>query len=220
MWVDMSGEQVVREHKTGVTCIMKYFPYSYWSKDYQRKVMGVVLDARNKPRYMLSGHWDDGVEVCQVIAPDVPALADCSLSAASSPASGSASTGANGGSASTASSSGRSRRKPAAASGGNEDGEQSDEDEESNGASAPSSQNGNVSFSAAQRVFQSSLKTGPPRISWKLKKPPYVISPHSNFSRCTSEECVLNRGSHSKRSKREKFFSLCEFSNFCVTIRK
>ena len=178
MWVDMSGEQVLREHKTGVTCIMKYFPYSYWSKDYQRKVMGVVLDARNKPRYMLSGHWDEGVEVCQVLGADVPALrpqADLNASASTA----SASVG-----------SGSSRRKARASlapgagaavgAGAAEDGEQPDEDDEASSASAstgtPVSQNGNVSFSAAQRVFQSSLKTAPPRISWKLKRPPYALS--------------------------------------------
>lgn len=38
LWVDNHGEMTIENHKTGDKCHLKYLPYSYFSRDSQRKV--------------------------------------------------------------------------------------------------------------------------------------------------------------------------------------
>jgi hypothetical protein len=42
-------------HTTKDVCKLKYFQYSYFSKDIPRKVTGVITDANSQARWVLSG---------------------------------------------------------------------------------------------------------------------------------------------------------------------
>lgn len=42
-------------HTTKDVCKLKYFQYSYFSKDVPRKVTGVITDANSQARWVLSG---------------------------------------------------------------------------------------------------------------------------------------------------------------------
>jgi hypothetical protein len=42
-------------HTTNDVCKLKYFPYSYFSKDVPRKVTGVVTDVNGQARWVLTG---------------------------------------------------------------------------------------------------------------------------------------------------------------------
>jgi hypothetical protein len=42
-------------HTTKDVCKLKYFPYSYFSKDVPRKVTGVVTDVNGQARWVLTG---------------------------------------------------------------------------------------------------------------------------------------------------------------------
>ena len=42
-------------HTTKDVCKLKYFPYSYFSKDPPHKVTGVITDSSNQARYVLTG---------------------------------------------------------------------------------------------------------------------------------------------------------------------
>ncbi|KAM3963898.1 LOW QUALITY PROTEIN: oxysterol binding protein [Aphomia sociella] len=69
LWVDNHGDMdIVGEAgpAAGYVAHLKYQPYSYFSKDTQRKVTGVIKDPQGVPRYVLQGHWDDRVEVAPV----------------------------------------------------------------------------------------------------------------------------------------------------------
>ncbi|XP_052751853.1 oxysterol-binding protein 2 isoform X2 [Galleria mellonella] len=69
LWMDNHGDMdIVGEAgpATGYVAHLKYQPYSYFSKDTQRKVTGVIKDPQGVPRYVLQGHWDDRVEVAPV----------------------------------------------------------------------------------------------------------------------------------------------------------
>ncbi|XP_077574822.1 oxysterol-binding protein 1-like [Stigmatopora nigra] len=67
LWIDQSGEIDVLNHKTGDRCHLKFSPYSYFSRDVQRKVTGVVTDAEGKAHYVLSGTWDDKLELSRIL---------------------------------------------------------------------------------------------------------------------------------------------------------
>jgi len=38
LWVDHHGEMDIKNHKTGDNCHLKYYPYSYFSREKPRKV--------------------------------------------------------------------------------------------------------------------------------------------------------------------------------------
>ena len=42
-------------HTNKDVCKLKYFPYSYFSKDVPRKVTGVITDANSQARWVLTG---------------------------------------------------------------------------------------------------------------------------------------------------------------------
>lgn len=42
-------------HTTKDVCKLKYFQYSYFSKDVPRKVTGVITDVNSQARWVLSG---------------------------------------------------------------------------------------------------------------------------------------------------------------------
>lgn len=50
----------------GIKCHLKYIPYSYFTRDSQRRVKGVVMDASGSVRWIINGTWDDQVEIAPV----------------------------------------------------------------------------------------------------------------------------------------------------------
>ncbi|XP_044514819.1 oxysterol-binding protein 2 [Gracilinanus agilis] len=67
LWIDQTGDIEIINHKTKDKCLLKFTPYSYFSKDYTRKVTGVVTDSKEKAHYVLSGSWDEKMECSKVI---------------------------------------------------------------------------------------------------------------------------------------------------------
>uniref|UniRef100_A0A8C9RLD0 Oxysterol-binding protein n=1 Tax=Scleropages formosus TaxID=113540 RepID=A0A8C9RLD0_SCLFO len=67
LWIDQSGEIDVVNHRTGDRCHLKFAPYSYFSRDVARKVTGVVTDKDGKAHFVLSGTWDEKMEVSRVM---------------------------------------------------------------------------------------------------------------------------------------------------------
>ncbi|XP_025965014.2 oxysterol-binding protein 1 [Dromaius novaehollandiae] len=72
LWIDQSGEIEIVNHKTGDKCILKFVPYSYFSRDVARKVTGEVTDPTGKVHFVLLGTWDEKMDCYKVI----PAVGD------------------------------------------------------------------------------------------------------------------------------------------------
>ncbi|XP_066593979.1 oxysterol-binding protein 1 isoform X2 [Prorops nasuta] len=76
LWVDQSGDMDIVNHKEGVKCHLKYIPYSYFSRDSQRKVKGVVMNSNKEVKWVVQGTWDAKIEIAPVISssgtPDNP----------------------------------------------------------------------------------------------------------------------------------------------------
>ena len=70
LWVDQSGEIVVKEHKTGATARVKFHPYSYFSRETPRRVTGGVFSADGTPKYELQGTWDNSMSCAEVLSSD------------------------------------------------------------------------------------------------------------------------------------------------------
>lgn len=66
LWVDQSGDMDITNHKDGVHCHLKYIPYSYFSRDSQRKVKGVVMNANKEVKWVVQGTWDTKIEIAPV----------------------------------------------------------------------------------------------------------------------------------------------------------
>uniref|UniRef100_A0A670YPD2 Oxysterol-binding protein n=1 Tax=Pseudonaja textilis TaxID=8673 RepID=A0A670YPD2_PSETE len=66
LWIDQSGEIEILNHKTNERCILKFVPYSYFSRDVARKVTGEVLDPSGKVHFMLLGTWDEKIDCFKV----------------------------------------------------------------------------------------------------------------------------------------------------------
>lgn len=45
LWVDQTGDMIITNHKDGSKCRLSYIPYSYFTRDSQRKVC--VEDIQN-----------------------------------------------------------------------------------------------------------------------------------------------------------------------------
>lgn len=70
LWVDHHGEMDIKNHKTGDNCHLKYYPYSYFSREKPRKVTGVVTDQNEAAKWVITGTWDTQMEVAQVLQVD------------------------------------------------------------------------------------------------------------------------------------------------------
>ena len=68
LWVDQSGDMEIVEHKKGIKCHLKYIPYSYYSRDSQRKVKGVVMNANKEVKWVVQGNWDNKMEIAPVLS--------------------------------------------------------------------------------------------------------------------------------------------------------
>ncbi|XP_076177462.1 oxysterol binding protein isoform X5 [Ptiloglossa arizonensis] len=68
LWVDQSGDTDIVNHKEGIKCHLKYTPYSYFSRDSQRKVKGIVMNSNNEVKWVVQGTWDTKIEIAPVIS--------------------------------------------------------------------------------------------------------------------------------------------------------
>ncbi|XP_016906592.1 oxysterol-binding protein 1 isoform X3 [Apis cerana] len=68
LWVDQSGDTDIVNHKEGIKCHLKYTPYSYFSRDSQRKVKGIVMNSDNEVKWVVQGTWDSKIEIAPVIS--------------------------------------------------------------------------------------------------------------------------------------------------------
>ncbi|RNA08157.1 oxysterol-binding 1 isoform X4 [Brachionus plicatilis] len=71
LWIDNVGEMDIINHKTKDVCHLKYFAYSYFSRDPPRKVTGIITDSNNVARYVLNGTWTEQIEGAPVLNPQV-----------------------------------------------------------------------------------------------------------------------------------------------------
>jgi hypothetical protein len=71
LWIDNVGEMDIINHKTKDVCHLKYFPYSYFSREPPRKVTGIITDSNNVARYVLNGTWTEQIEGAPVLNPQV-----------------------------------------------------------------------------------------------------------------------------------------------------
>ncbi|XP_020283344.1 oxysterol-binding protein 1 isoform X3 [Pseudomyrmex gracilis] len=68
LWVDQTGDMDIVNHKEGIKCHLKYIPYSYFSRDVQRKVKGVVMNSNKEVKWVVQGTWDAKIEIAPVIS--------------------------------------------------------------------------------------------------------------------------------------------------------
>lgn len=68
LWVDQHGDMdiVGKGAAAGIKCHLKYIPYSYFTRDSQRRVKGAVMDQNDAVKWIISGTWDDKVEIAPV----------------------------------------------------------------------------------------------------------------------------------------------------------
>ncbi|KAK3927345.1 Oxysterol-binding protein 1 [Frankliniella fusca] len=66
LWVDQHGDTDIINHKDGTKCHLKYIPYSYFTRDAQRKVKGCVMDKDENVKWIVTGTWDEKVEIAPV----------------------------------------------------------------------------------------------------------------------------------------------------------
>lgn len=70
MWVDQHGDMdiVGKNAAKGINCHIKYIPYSYFTRDTQRKVKGVIMNRDSQVKWVLNGTWDNKIEIAPVIS--------------------------------------------------------------------------------------------------------------------------------------------------------
>ncbi|ALC46440.1 Osbp, partial [Drosophila busckii] len=69
LWVDQHGEAVIEgsNEAQGNKCILNYIPYSYFSREVQRSVKGIVMNRNNEVKWVVRGTWDDKIEIAPVL---------------------------------------------------------------------------------------------------------------------------------------------------------
>lgn len=74
LWVDQHGEMEITglNAASGLKCILKYIPYSYFSRDTQRRVKGVVMNRNNEVKWVIRGTWDNKIEIAQALSTSGP----------------------------------------------------------------------------------------------------------------------------------------------------
>ena len=70
LWVDQSGEILVKEHTTGASARVKFHPYSYFSRETPRRVTGGVFAPDGSPKFELQGTWDNSMSCAEVLSSD------------------------------------------------------------------------------------------------------------------------------------------------------
>ncbi|VDK75212.1 unnamed protein product [Litomosoides sigmodontis] len=66
LWIDNHGEMLIENHKTGDKCILKFHPYSYFSREPPRKIVGFVKDPAGKVCWLIHGIWDSYLDILKV----------------------------------------------------------------------------------------------------------------------------------------------------------
>lgn len=68
LWVDNHGDMEIIGENTakGLKCHLKYFPYSYFTKETQRRVKGVVMNSGAQVMWVINGTWDSRIEIAEV----------------------------------------------------------------------------------------------------------------------------------------------------------
>jgi len=66
LWIEQSGEYDVASSITPHKCSLKYHPYSYFSREPARKVTGTIFDASGKAKKVITGTWDDHLDISDV----------------------------------------------------------------------------------------------------------------------------------------------------------
>uniref|UniRef100_A0A1I8MC37 Oxysterol-binding protein n=1 Tax=Musca domestica TaxID=7370 RepID=A0A1I8MC37_MUSDO len=74
LWVDQHGEMEITglNAASGLKCMLKYVPYSYFSRDSQRRVKGVVMDRNNEVKWVIRGTWDSKIEIAPALSTSGP----------------------------------------------------------------------------------------------------------------------------------------------------
>ncbi|XP_062122485.1 LOW QUALITY PROTEIN: oxysterol-binding protein 1-like [Drosophila sulfurigaster albostrigata] len=78
LWVDQEGEMEIVDANSpqGSKCILTYVPYSYFGREQQRSVKGVVLNRHKQAKWLIRGTWDEQIEIAPVLrtqgTPDNP----------------------------------------------------------------------------------------------------------------------------------------------------
>lgn len=69
LWVDQHGEMEIVDANTpnGNKCILSYVPYSFFSREVQRTVKGVVQNRNKEVKWLLRGTWDEKIEIAPVL---------------------------------------------------------------------------------------------------------------------------------------------------------
>lgn len=69
LWVDQHGEMEIVDANSpnGNKCILNYIAYSYFSRDVQRTVKGVVVNRNNEVKWLVRGTWDEKIEIAPVL---------------------------------------------------------------------------------------------------------------------------------------------------------
>lgn len=52
----------------GIRCHLTYVPYSYFSRETQRRVKGLIMNEKNEVKWVLNGVWDKEIEIAPVIS--------------------------------------------------------------------------------------------------------------------------------------------------------
>ena len=68
MWLDQSGEMEIINHKQGIKCQLKYIPTSFFSREIERKVKGVVMDSNGEAKFVINGSWAEQIEIAPVLS--------------------------------------------------------------------------------------------------------------------------------------------------------
>lgn len=57
LWVDQHGDMEIigKGPATGIKCHLKYIPYSYFTRDSQRRVKGAVMDNLGNVKWVING---------------------------------------------------------------------------------------------------------------------------------------------------------------------
>ncbi|BHF61272.1 hypothetical protein SprV_0100424500 [Sparganum proliferum] len=73
LWIENHGETVIQNHSTQHSCRMQYDSRSYFSRDADRKVTGIVKDAKGNAKYKVEGVWNSNVRGFSLNADGSPA---------------------------------------------------------------------------------------------------------------------------------------------------
>ncbi|KAF1762022.1 hypothetical protein GCK72_010283 [Caenorhabditis remanei] len=66
LWIDNHGEMEITNHTTNEKCVLKFVPYSYFSREQPRKVYGIVRNSEGIPKYVVQGTWDKSIDMLKV----------------------------------------------------------------------------------------------------------------------------------------------------------